>query len=291
MKPARSVQQSAVRVKKLLFSSTADGLAILFLLLAGLKFTYRLPSILDITLWDESQYLYRGVKLVQDGVPSAQWAPLYSAWYYVLSLLQPDRVALYYLNFKAVTMLPPILVFFLLRRYGLSTLAGVIISGLFLISAANLPVMPKPNHFALIIILLSLIAATYTKRDTSAILLVSIGTLVCSYARPEFFLTYLLILMLYVVVVVVRVARRSEIRIWRELLGLGAALSVSAVLLYVLGLPAFSSGSGGRSFIAFGQHFSRNWLYWTGGDLSLWDDWEPITAQNFGDAQSMGKPL
>src|SRR5215217_7110820 len=203
MKPARRVQQSPERVKRLLFSSTADGLAILFLLLAGLKFTYRLPSILDITLRDESIYLYSGVKMVQEGVPSPEFAPLYSAWYYVLSLLQPDEVALYYLNLKAVTVLPPILVFFLLRRYGLSTLAGVIISGLFLISTANLPVSPKPNHFALIIILFSLNAATYIKRDTLAILLVSIGTLVCSYVRPEFFLTYLLILMLYVVVVVV----------------------------------------------------------------------------------------
>src|SRR5215207_7444138 len=183
MKPARSVQQSAEQVKKLLSSSTADGLAILFLLLAGLKFTYRLPSILDIDLSDEGAYLYRGVKLVQDGVPLAENAPLYSAWYYVLSLLQPDRIALYYLNYKALTVLPPILVFLLLRRYGLSTLASVIISGLFLISAANLPVLPKPSHFALIIILLSPIAATYTKHDTSAILLMSIGTLLCSYAR------------------------------------------------------------------------------------------------------------
>src|SRR5215217_4847490 len=206
MQSARTVQPGAEQLKKFLrssHSSIADGLAMLFLLLAGLKFTYRLPSILDIDLLDESGYLYKGVRLITDGVPSAENAPLYAAWYYMLSLLQPDRVALYFLNYKALTVLPPILVFFLLRRYGLSTLAGVIISGLFLVSAANLPVMPKPNHFALIIILLSLIAATYTKRDTLAILLVSIGTLVCSYVRPEFFLTYLLILMLYVVVVVV----------------------------------------------------------------------------------------
>src|SRR5829696_3858769 len=275
MKPARSVQHLAEQVKKLLFSSREDGLAILFLLLAGLKFTYRLPSILDITLWDESSYLYNGVKLVQNGVPSAEAAPLYSAWYYVLSLLQPDRVALYYLNLKVVTMLTPILVFFLLRRYGLSTLAGVIISGLFLISTANLPVMNKSTHFALIIILLSLIAATYTKRDTSAILLVCVGTLLCSYVRPEFFLTYLLILMLYIVFVVVR---RKEIRIWQELLGLGAVLAVSALLLYVLGLPAFSSG-GDRSFVAFGEHFPLNWMRWSGSDLyPLNADWKTIVS-------------
>src|SRR5918998_5127030 len=264
MTPARAGQHFAEQAKKLLRSSTADGLAILFLLLAGLKFTYWLPLISDISMPDETYYLIRGVKLVQDGVPLAEDAPLYSAWYYVLSLLQPDRVTLYYLNYQAVTVLPPIFIFFLLRRYGLSTLAGMIISGLFLISAVNFPLMPKASHFALIIILLSLIAATYTKRDTSAILLVCIGALLCSYVRPEFFLTYLLILMLYIMVVV---TSRREIRIWRELLGLSAVLSVSALLLYVFGWPAFSSSSGGRSFVAFGQHFSLNWVHWSGSDL------------------------
>src|SRR5215213_3201108 len=147
--PPRRVRREARAGKAPL--AVADLLIALFLLIAGLKFTFALENFWSLRLYDESAYLYAGVKLPALGLPSAEYAPLYALWYYALSLLQPDRIALYFLNYKVVTILPPILAFFLLRRYRVSLIVSVVISGVFLISNANLPVWPKPAHFALVI--------------------------------------------------------------------------------------------------------------------------------------------
>jgi hypothetical protein len=60
-------------------------------------------------------------------------------------------------------------------------------------------------------------------------------------------------------------------------------LLVTIMLLSVFGLPV----SEDRSIIAFGQHFSRNWVSWTGSDLSPWTNWAEIVAQNFGTADTV----
>jgi len=83
-----------------------DGIIALLLFLIGWIYTFGIEQFLDIGLYDESYYLYRGVSIPTQGFPQAQSAPIYAAWYYLLSLFQHDRVALYYLNYKGMTIVP-----------------------------------------------------------------------------------------------------------------------------------------------------------------------------------------
>jgi hypothetical protein len=175
----------------------------------------------------------------------------------------------------------------LLRRYRVSLIVSVVISGVFLISNANLPVWPKPAHFALVIILVFFIAASYTKRATHGILLVCLWALLSSYIRPEFFLAYLLLLSLYIVFVVLG---RDKASLSRELIAFGVVALISVLLLSTLGIPAFA-GEGDRNFVAFSQHFALNWVTWTGSDLDPWADYAQITSEHFGDARSMLEAL
>lgn len=267
-----------------------DLIVIFILLLAGFRFTFRLESFLDIGLYDESDYLFGGVKLVDDGFPDTAYlplyAPLYAVWYYILSLLQPDRVKLYYLNYKVLSVLPSILLYVLLRRYKSSELIATLISFFFLICSANLPVWPKVSHFSLVLVLTSFIFACGVRSFASTILLACLGALSSSYVRPEFFLTFLLLLLLYIGLII---ARFGKLRLAREMIAFLAFASTSGFLISLFGLPLWREDN--RSFAAFVQHFSLNWVSWTGSELNPWTDWGEIVFQNFGDIQTIPAAL
>ncbi len=258
-----------------------DAFVIFILLISGWKYIYGLEKILDVGLYDESTYLYNGVTLFVNGLPGAQAAPLYAIWYYLLSLIQPDTIQLYSLNYKVFTVLTPILLYILLRNQDVHPISSAIISFFFLISDANWTMWPKVSHFSLIIILAFLILATYRKISLfSSLAFILIGSLLSSYARPEFFLTYLLFLAIFIGLLVI--STRKE---WQSsrLATFVSVVLVSGILISSFGLPL----SGNRSLVAFGQHFSVNWTQWNrDSGLSPWTNWEEIINQNFGNIDS-----
>jgi hypothetical protein len=266
-----------------LSSAKADVLVIAVILLAGLKFTFGLEHALDIGLYDESNYLYSGLQLTTVGFPIGEGAPLYAVWYFLLSLFERSRIGLYYLNFKLMTILPAVLIYILLRRNRVSITASGIVSLFFLVSQANLPVWPKPSHFALSLALIVLIAVSSIRSLLWAALVAAIGGLLIAYVRLEYFLVYLLSSVLFI---------GSLIMGWRKLkpltiVGLVAIVSISVLLLGTLGSPI----STGKSVHVFGQHFSLNWVSWTGSNLNPWTDWEEIVNQNFGYVPSVWAAL
>jgi hypothetical protein len=257
-------------------SRKADLLVILIILLAGLKYTFMLEKGLDISLYDEASYLYGGIKLPVEGLPRTDYAPLYAIWYFIISLIEPNKVNLFYLNIKLMTILPPVLVYILLRKNRVSIPVSSTISWFFLLSRANGYTWPKVSHFALLVILIILILVTRRSLLWTS-LYASLGALVVSYIRPEFFMAYLLSLLLFILTAVL--GKQERIR----LPSLLWYLLVTIILLGVFGLPV----SADRSIIAFGQHFSRNWVSWTGSNLNPWTNWAEIVAQNFGTADNV----
>ena len=138
----------------------ADLLIILIILLAGLKLTFMLEAGLDISLYDEASYLFWGIRIPVEGLPRTDYAPLYAIWYFIISLIEPNRVNLFYLNIKLMTILPPVLVYILLRKNRVSISVSSTISWFFLLSRANAYTWPKVSHFALLVILVILILVT-----------------------------------------------------------------------------------------------------------------------------------
>jgi hypothetical protein len=68
----------------------------------------------------------------------------------------------------------------------------------------------------------------------------------------------------------------------RYIHGLLAGELFSILLLVGVGLPI-----GERSMVAFGQHFSLNWVSWNNSAINPWTNWEEITSRNFGAANSI----
>jgi hypothetical protein len=138
----------------------SDIFSITILLIAGWKLTYGLENYIDLVHCDDSYYLENGLILLKEGFSQPHWAPLYQLWFYILSLFQSDNVKLYFLNYKLLSVLCPVLIYAFLRRYSLPVILSIFISGYMLISFANLFNTPKVSHLAMIIVLIFFIIST-----------------------------------------------------------------------------------------------------------------------------------
>ena len=271
---ARSVQVMYSIFKKFI----PDAVIIIALILAAFKYVYALSDLMDIALFDETTYLARGVMLARDGFPSAEAAPLYALWYFLLSLAQPDRVQLYYLNAALLTLLLPLALYIALRCYRVSIPVAALAAFLLLIAQVNLSVTPRVNHFALLVLLIALACASLTASLSKRFSIIALGMLLASYARPELY--YAFILAVLVSIVLAWRERKRAAWVW-----VFVPVLFAIVLERFLGLPL--SGTQ-RAWIAFGQHFALNWASWNKVPVSdAWGDWKNILQENFGDARTL----
>lgn len=252
---------------------------LVLLVAAGFKFTQSLNSSIDIYLFDESSYLDAGYNLFTNGFPAAENGPLYALWYKILSLIEPNKISLYFLNYKVTTILVSVALFAVLRTYRVSNIVSFIASLWLLICRGNISAWPRVEHPALVLLLLSLVLIKNVKSSSTALLVCSFISLLASYVHPEYFLACLLLFGLYLVVAIIRRAEANNKAI------LVLFLSASLILLVLLGPPAFFS-SGKRNFIAFGQHYALNWTRWKHSDIPPMINWRPIMKQDFGEADS-----
>jgi hypothetical protein len=272
---------NAIRSK---FSQHKKDLLILAIILAaGLKFTYNLGNSIDIGLYDETTYLQQGIKLVSVGLPQASWGPLYAVWYYLISLFSPNKIALYFLNYTLMTILQPVLGYIFLRKNRVSILTSLFVSYFLLIFNGNIYVWPKVNHFALLIILLTLILAIHViKSHILFAIIISIGALLASFVHPELFLTFVLS---FIFLAILIISERKRLNKYHHI-SLLIYISIVIALLTTVGLPI----SGNRSLIAFGQHFSFTVVGAPGtSSLNPWTDWQEIFTQNFGKATNLAE--
>jgi len=261
-------------------SLRVDIIIILVILVAGLKFTFGLEKVLDISLYDESDYLYRGVTLWNAGLPPADLAPLYSIWLFILSFFEPNRVLLYFLNYKLMMIFPVIFVYCVLRKNTVSIPVSLTISLLLLISGVHIYIAFRVSYFALMMILAVFLFISHKGSLLINSFVASMGALVVSYIRPEYFLTYVLATLLFIYILI-REHKNLEKRYLLRLFVVYGFLSL--FLFGTLGIPV----NGKRSIGAFAQHFSVNWVARTGSPINPWTSWWEIMAVNFGTADSI----
>ncbi|MFL5376481.1 MAG: hypothetical protein ACJ787_01105, partial [Myxococcales bacterium] len=117
-----------------------------------------LERVLDLARWDEADYLRGGVSLLARGLPDAEWGPLHTVWYFAVSRLQPDRVALYYLSYRLLIVLPTLAIYVAGRRVGGSPIVSVALALLFAGSMAP-HVVPRATLLAVLVVLVAIAAA------------------------------------------------------------------------------------------------------------------------------------
>lgn len=272
-----------IKIKQSLITKEEQGPSIFLvnltffvtLLLCGLKYVYGLEAIMDIEFYDESAYLARGYNLLVHGFPESENSPFYALWYFLLSLIQKDPIALYYLNYKILAIALPLALYWCLRRLKVALLMALVTSFLFLVSYANLPMWPKVYHFTTLFVLVSFACATYIKKKSHFFALLTFASLLSSFIRPELLIAFFIFGFVYLVSFFIQKSKKT-------MLDYSVLMSVSVVCFFLFFVWGFPLGGGERSFVAFSQHFSRNWIRWNNSDLSNWASAVEIVSQNFG---------
>ena len=126
-----------------------DFIAICLLIIMGIFVVHNLENNMDVLLWDEARYLDRGFWLWK-AFPKT-WGPIYSVWYKILSYVESNRIALYYLNYKVLFIASTILTFSFMRAYKASLFVAFFLSSMWLVNTYNLPAWPKISHFSICI--------------------------------------------------------------------------------------------------------------------------------------------
>lgn len=274
-----------VSVKKLtekILKNKEDIILFLLLLCIGIKYVYDIGSYLDIELQDETLYLRNGIFLLRKGLPSSQWAPVYSIWYFLLSAFNTDPVTLYFFNFQILTLILPLLLYVFLRTKHVTQIIAFLIGFFFLISSGNILVHPKVTHFALLLIACSFFLFSLTKKYLLRWSFIIIGSLLSAYVRPELFISFIFITVFFLY----RVIKTKSFLIHRWNI-----LKISLIALAVIIIIGNPLSKDGRALLAFKQHFSLNWVAWNHSELNPWRDWDKIVQDNFGNISNVPEAL
>ena len=209
------------------------------------------------------------------------WGPAYALWYKLLALFESDSIRLYYLNYRLMAILPSIALFIFLAISNTRLWVSFSLGLFFLFSTINLPVWPKVSHYCIFIILIGLSLMRYIPLTLVKISFISVFVLYISYARPEFYLTYLAVMGLWFIALFYK-SFRSKRAIIISLLFFLFELLVQGYM----GIPLFNF-QGDRSALAFAQHFMFNYFQWNHIDQDFWITWMPYYQELFHNATSI----
>lgn len=255
---------------------------------AGCLLLRHIESAVDVNVGDETSYLRAGIRMEDEGVPGPSSGVLYSLWFALLSRLQGDPVSLYYLSCRVLTIFLAGSFYCALRRQRITRFVALMGAGWILFAAVNLPVWPKPTHFAAIILMPALASPASTRGPARRFAALLVAALLMAYCRPEFIVTYLLLWPAFAI----RVVPGAQARILRRetAAALAVPLAASLALLALVGMPGVGADRY-RVFLAFGQHFSLNWTAWHHSHLNPWTDWQAIVEHSFGPVYSVSQAV
>lgn len=256
------------RFNSLLNVETFFCLFILFLIAA--KELYGFQHYLDISFFDESEYIRKGVQLRQHIFND--WGPSYNLWYFFLFQLTKDATTVFYLNYAILIISVPSILFLLLVRFKIQRSLALLMCLSLLMHPILLNSFTYVSHFCLLIILLGFLISTYAKHDESKFIIILTALYVCMYARQEFLLPLITVFISWIVFVL----RQKKIRPdYSYLLFICIVFS----LYFIFGFISFKAQGIDRSYFAFMQHFAANYMFWTKKPISI-DEFKQLDIFN-----------
>jgi hypothetical protein len=249
--------------------------AIFVLLIASIKQLYGFKHQLDITFFDETEYLQKGVGLATKVYND--WGPSYNVWYFLLSKFTINNIDTYYLNVAILLALTPILLYIFLVFHRVEKKWALLLSLSFLMQSLLLNNFTYVSHFCLCIILIGFIFIALTKKNEHKIIIALTAAYICMYARQEFLLIVAALLLLYII----QLIYQKKIQLHFSYLFLIGAI---VGLYFIFGSLSLQAEGMDRSYFAFMQHFVKNYMFWNRKYYTL----DELNALNlFGDSKTM----
>ena len=255
------------------------GVALLFV--CSIKLYHGIQSTVDIQFADEAAYMRFGLNLFEK--LNRDWGPMYTIWYKCLSLFTTDTIQLYYINYVTTSVLIGILLYIFLLRISVHHVFALLISFSVLVSDFNVSVWPRISHFCIVICLLSLILISFLKNNLFKFIVFTVMCLINSYARPEFYLSFIMVS--FCTVIYIYFNRNNITK--KEIAVIAGAVILIGMLHFIFRFPSNDFFGYNRGVAAFYQHYAWNLKWRTHADFDAWLNWEDIARKRFGDCNSM----
>jgi hypothetical protein len=250
------------------FGKLALAIAIVFLALS-------LCANTDISLFDESIYLSQGLGHYPD-FSIYERGPLYSLYYYIISLKVSDPITLYTIGstLNIITSVSLLLsaIYVFTRSLALCTAAFIL-----LVSSNLIEVWPYVSFLAVTFISAGAILIFQRKSIIDSISISTLVFFLLCFIRPEFVISFYAALTLTLVITFYHLYTTFKGDIFTQLKNLRtSAFSLFAVaaLSILWSFPILSSS--GRSFLAFGQHYALRKFETGQVTIDPWLNWLSI---------------
>jgi len=253
-------------------------MALVLLGLCAAKFLAGYSRTHDVSLFDETWSLVRGVELCRFNFSKLDYEPAYQLWYAGLSHLIPNRVQLFYANFFIILTLGVLLLYVLLRINRVPVAYALAAPVIFL-GSTFVRILPWNAYFALTLVLGTLIGVSLLReRKNAAAGVLTLGLLLTTLVRPEFFLPSA-VAVIYGVVLAIRT---------RQYRFLAAQLVPFLLVVLCFGLPGSRTE---RGWIAFQQHYALRLAHERHLAINSWLHAPMLTDSAFPGAHSLGDAL
>lgn len=260
-------------------AKTTIGLIVIFI--CHLKTVFHLSDITDVLLEDESRYIRAAMDLDFSG--SYKDGFIYYIWYKFIHIFSYDLINLYVLNRAVLMGLNGYMIFLILLKARVNYLISIAVAVVFTISKINSDIWPFITQFALFVSLLTFYVSMYFKDIRKILLVWNLGFLLLLYIRPELTVAFALSLVCSIGILVydfIKARRKyntNQFTVNQLLIG------VILGIFIIIGSPM----SKGRSSMAFGQHFSLNYVASKELKISPWTHWKKIMTGVFSTKESM----
>lgn len=253
----------------------------ILLLSCGIKLYYGIQNSMDVQYADEAAYIRFGLDLFEK--MNRNWGPMYALWYKCLSFITTDTIHLYYLNFAITSILVGILLYVFLLRISVKPTFALFISFCVLVSDLNISVWPRISHFCIVLCLLALIIISFLRNNIYKCLVFTIMCLMNAYARPEFYLSFVIM----VIVTLICIYYNKSILSRKDIYIFCGVFILIGALHFIFRFPSNDFFGYNRGVAAFYQHYAWNYKMRTGGSFDAWLYWEDLAKKQFGDCNSM----
>ncbi len=259
-------------------------LVCVLVVLLTLKTTYGVLGTFDVGLDDETLYLEGAHWLGKRFLPLAESAPLYPAWYRLLSVFQPDMLRAYFVNWFILTASMPIILYVLAKRSGAPIGVAALVAIAWSMSGSVLT-WPYVSKFAAVLLGLSALLATYIPSRKVGIAMTAATMVAASYARNELQMPSYVFCGLVALVALISLVRtvrwKAKRKARRERFACFVALCLSVPPPFLLRKAFGGLGDPGRAFFAFGQHYALNVVEDKKLYVDPWTNWVRFTRESF----------
>lgn len=260
-------------------------LGVLLLVAIGIKWSIGLPQHMDILFGDEAEYMRNGLDLFR--IVRNDWGPAYNIWYKFLSFFFSDTIQLYYANYIIGGVAVAVLLFLALTSIRIHYLTALYLSFCFFVSGLNINTWPRISHFVLILILTCILFISKQKSNAKKGLSFSILLYICSYARPDLFIAFLIVL---TVSIFFMFQERDKLRQFLPYLLLLIAVVLFFQIIFGFPSPTYKGGLN-RLYSAFCQHYTMNYKYRTGAHFDAVTEWIEFCKNKFPDCTTIADVL